>query len=445
MKKNYWNCLNSVMLLILLTTIGCGRKKPPTGGPVDTESPCIISFSPENYATNFTGNNLKIIFSKEIDKSSFLSAYNIYPPMGKIKLKWKRNSVIIEPNENFIQNTNYFVTINKRCKDIHNNKLANIYTYIFSTQAKLPNNSIKVAIDSIAQSTLSRGNVYVSLFDEDTLLVMSKEINEFSQAEFSCLNLGTYLITGFQDLNDDFLYNFDNEPYAKNKVNLNSHIVSVSLYMSLADTTKPHLKAIKTLHKNSIELLFTEPVKISDNFSDKIKIVQAEDIENTLAVKDYLSVKDKIILITEDQDSVKYKLYMTEIMDEKGNITKQDSLIFIGNSHIDRTPLSIIFCYPPDGSTVNTLLPDIVIKFDRLLPSKNVVAYLVNSEDNRKISVNIYRIAGNEYRFSPKKKLRNYVPYAFILDEKTEDYNGNNLAKMFKISILPISKDEYKE
>ncbi len=443
MKKNHWNYLNSIILLILLISIGCGRKKPPTGGPVDTKSPEIISFSPENYATNFTGKLLEIIFSKEIEQSSFLSAFNIYPPMGKTKLKWRKNSLKIEFSEDFNQNTTYSVTIDKRCKDAHNNKLAQIYTYIFSTNKKLPDNSIKVEIDSIANSTLNQGNVYVSLYDEDTLLVISKEVNEFGQVEFSCLTEGIYFINAFQDLNDDFLYSFDSEPTAEKTVELNKQIINVNLYLSLADTTKPHLKAIKTLHRNSIELVFTEPVNTSEDFLSKVKIVPIEKIENTLEIKDYLLNNDKIILITGDQDSVKYKLYVNEIEDEKGNINKSDSLVFIGNIHLDNTPLSIVSYYPPDGTTMDSLLPCVVIKFDKILPQRNIVAFFLNNENNQKVPLVIDKIASNEYRFSPKKKLKNYVPYAFILDKKTQDYNGNELDSLFKINILPISKDEY--
>ena len=50
--------------------MGCANRGTPTGGEIDTEPPVILKSSPENFTTNFSAEEIEIIFDEYIRLSN---------------------------------------------------------------------------------------------------------------------------------------------------------------------------------------------------------------------------------------------------------------------------------------------------------------------------------------------------------------------------------------
>ena len=73
--------------LILATFIGlifinCANRGNPEGGPKDETPPVIIKAEPENYSTNFKGNEIKIYFDEYVKIKDLQKQLIISPPMN---------------------------------------------------------------------------------------------------------------------------------------------------------------------------------------------------------------------------------------------------------------------------------------------------------------------------------------------------------------------------
>ena len=49
-------------LFLICILIGCANRGTPTGGDKDTEPPVILKSEPENFSTNFKGDEINIYF-----------------------------------------------------------------------------------------------------------------------------------------------------------------------------------------------------------------------------------------------------------------------------------------------------------------------------------------------------------------------------------------------
>ena len=64
--KNTYFVVFGIFFLGLLSFTGCAKRGTITGGPQDTIAPVLVNAYPENYTTNFNGNEIKITFNELI-------------------------------------------------------------------------------------------------------------------------------------------------------------------------------------------------------------------------------------------------------------------------------------------------------------------------------------------------------------------------------------------
>ena len=64
MNKTLSNFILVVFLSVLF--INCANRGTPGGGPKDETPPVIIKSVPENYSTNFSGNEIKVYFDEYV-------------------------------------------------------------------------------------------------------------------------------------------------------------------------------------------------------------------------------------------------------------------------------------------------------------------------------------------------------------------------------------------
>jgi hypothetical protein len=71
------------LLASLLLLTNCAKRGTITGGDKDTIAPKIINSAPENFSTNFKGNEIKINFDELIKVKNINKQLIISPPMKK--------------------------------------------------------------------------------------------------------------------------------------------------------------------------------------------------------------------------------------------------------------------------------------------------------------------------------------------------------------------------
>ncbi|MDZ4182513.1 MAG: Ig-like domain-containing protein, partial [Candidatus Cloacimonadaceae bacterium] len=111
-----------IIIALAVSLYSCGSKKSPTGGAVDAEKPTVLTTLPAQFGQISEGRIL-IDFSKPMDKSSITQGIYIYPPIADKKISLDKNSISIRILEKLKENTNYYVTLTTRLKDIRGNNL----------------------------------------------------------------------------------------------------------------------------------------------------------------------------------------------------------------------------------------------------------------------------------------------------------------------------------
>lgn len=416
-----------ISFFVLFLIISCGHKKKPTGGKKDTENPTILAITPDEFS-DISDQDIEVVFSKPIDRTSIFSGTYIYPPILKKKFKWDKNILKIKILEDLEKNTNYFFTFSRKIKGEHKNELDKKTVFIFSS-GKLNENRISGNID-FEEKEDSSELVKFKLMTPDSTEIFSKEIkgNAFT---FDNLNDVEHILEAFIDKNNNNKYDYEKEPYFHTIIP-NQQILSVNVELIYADTLKPEIKSAKVLWDNQLKLKFSEEVKL---FSE-IQISSSDSMEIPLEVVAF-SLKDaEISIITGKMDTLKYKVILKGLEDRKSNIADESYILFDGITVCDTIAPSIVSTIPRNGSTISTLYPEITILFSEIILKDNFHVSLVEVETGRKIESEILKSDSDEYRIKFKESLVNYSSYRCLIN--ASDAENNELEREYELNFIPI-------
>jgi len=423
-----------VYLGLFAFLFSCGKEEPPSGGPIDTVPPEVIQTVPSHLSKNAITDKIEIHFSEPIEQRSFDAAITIWPPIGEKKVSWNQKAVTIHILEALQPSTTYYVTIDRHCRDLHANRLKDVYHFVFSTADKFPENSITGKISFDDNLPPGEGITYISLYSVKDSLPVAKSIPQANGSfRFDYLEQGDYLLSAFYDMNDNLEYDADKEFWAEESVHLQVPVLFVPLVLSLQDTIKPTIKRVLPKSRRVLEARFTEPLKEVGG----MQILSMEK-RTPLEVADSVLTNDVLSILTETPDSVTYMLYLYNLVDLKDNITVVDSAQFTNTLPVDTTSLKITSFSPDDGATLESLLPVFQIEFNKMVPAKNIHFQLFESEKNEEVASVLNKIDGNKFTIIPAAPLENYVPYRLTIFRDTADYEGNRLASQLVINVLPI-------
>ena len=418
------------LVLLLLFLLSCGHRRSPTGGKKDTESPTIVSILPDEFC-DINNQDIEIVFSKPIDRTSILSGIYIYPPILNKKFKWDKNSLIIKILEDLEQNTNYFFTFSKRIKGEHNNKLDQDYVYIFRS-GKL--NEYRISGEIIYEDKSDEGlPVRLNLMTADSSMIYSTELEGYIY-EIDNLNNIEHQIESYIDKNENGKYDYEKEPYFQ-FFSSKKEISSVNIELAYADTIKPEIKSVNVLWNNQLEINFSESIKSVS----EIEITTADSLEIPLSVLAHASNEDKITVVSTKMDTIQYKISLTALEDLKENVLDESSILFDGISIQDTIPPNVISSFPRNGATIKTLLPEIVIEFSEIILSENLSAKLISVESQELTEMKMEKGNSNIIIFKPAKELTNYSSFNFIIS--ASDMTNNN-SEEFSAFFIPIVRQE---
>lgn len=419
-----------LILILLSLLLACGSKRNPTGGALDTDKPAVLATLPAQFG-QITDGRIEINFSKYLDKSSITQAVYIYPPVLDKKISVEKSSLRIRFNEKLQEDTNYYVTLSTRLKDIRGNALAQNQTLVFA-HGKLSNLRIAgmVASENAADKSLP---IQLTLLSADSLLVLNQTIQGSAYA-IEALNPAAYILRAYIDKNLNGRFDLIQEPAFELAANVRQ-ATNIDISLAYADTTKPVIRSAVAKSRREIELTLSEIVESYGSVSIQHSSTQAE-----LPILISSLDKDKLTLLTAAQDSAKYVVSLGNLKDFKGNRTTLAKIELQASNTDDTVAPAVTFSNPRNGTSVNNLRPVLELQFSEIIPLANLSASLTAADSKQKIALDVLQSDGKIYRFQPKEALQNYRSH--ILSISASDISGNKLKEEYKLQFLPLLRSE---
>ena len=213
-----------IAFLFILSFVDCAKKGTPSGGPRDTIPPIIVRSSPENYSTNFTGDEIEIRFDEYIKLKDLTKELIISPPMKYAPIITPLNTsktLKIKLIDTLKPNTTYSFNFGKSIVDNNEGNQFEYFKYIFSTGSYIDSLKLTGKVKD-AQLIAPEIPTTVMLYEagetfNDSLVFTEKPtyitVTKDSTGTFELTNLkeGNYLLLALKEKNNDYTFQPKND------------------------------------------------------------------------------------------------------------------------------------------------------------------------------------------------------------------------------------------
>lgn len=215
MQKVLYNLI--VFFLIGLMAWSCANKGTPEGGPKDEEPPKIIRTEPENYSTNFNGNEIRIVFNEYIKLKNLQKQLIISPPMNtqpEIRpLGGASKEITIKIFDTLRPNTTYAFNFGNSIEDNNEGNPFTYYRYVFSTGDYIDSLTVSGNIvDALSRNPDTFVNVALyevdstfndSIIYKQTPKYITNTLDSLTTFKIENVKEGNYLLVAMKDKNGD--------------------------------------------------------------------------------------------------------------------------------------------------------------------------------------------------------------------------------------------------
>lgn len=257
------------VIYLLIILVGCANQLPPGGGEEDKIPPKVKIISPKANSTYFTGNSVIIEFNEYVDRRSFQDAFRISPRIEGIEYNWSGKEVEVifsKELEKAFSSKTFVINISTSLKDIRGNSITEPVNIAFSTGAKIDmgeidgkayNNSGKIA--SVLAYNIEKGEYDPTKNYPDYLTETSAEGN------YKLTNLapGKYRVITIIDEDRNLLFTSERESYGVLPFDVDvkdsSGVSDINFYMNdISKTTavSPELDFSKYF-KDSVNIVYS--------------------------------------------------------------------------------------------------------------------------------------------------------------------------------------------
>lgn len=209
-----------LMITVLLVLASCAKRGTPDGGPEDMDPPKYVKARPENFTTNFDGNEIRIYFNEYIKMKDPQRQIIISPPMDPrpeiTPLGTASKSIKLNITDTLQPNTTYTINFGRSITDNNEGNPLDYFTYAFSTGPYI--DSLTVS-GNVADALLKMPDPFISvmLYEVDSTYTDSAVYNKLpryitntldSATTFQLNNLkeGTYQLVGMRDVNSNYTF-----------------------------------------------------------------------------------------------------------------------------------------------------------------------------------------------------------------------------------------------
>lgn len=300
-----------ISIAIFNTLLACATVTTPTGGPKDEILPELVSSNPTIGQKNFKGRQLELTFSEPIKLKDAKEEILITPTPGKnTTYTVKKNKLIIEPENDWKENTTYSLNFREGVQDLTEGNPVENLRLAFSTGPEIDSLSIEGGV-SLTFSDKIPEKITVALYQTDTVDIFTQTPTYFTktnkEGKFSLQNLkgGSYYIYAFDDKNKNLKIESKNEKfgYRAKPIELATNQDSVNISLIAVDARKPLLTSIRHTSVSTLVRLNKDPDSLHINLADRTK-----------AFATFGDKKSELIFYhtLDDKDSIKINLFLKD-------------------------------------------------------------------------------------------------------------------------------------
>ena len=210
-----------IISVLCICIASCAKKGRPSGGEKDVEPPKMLNASPKNYSTNFSGNEIKILFNEYVKLNDINKQLIISPPL-KIKPLISPQSgaskyVKIKIYDTLQPNTTYSFNFGKSIVDNNEGNPYQYFKYVFSTGKTIDSLQLKGSIrDALSKTADSFVSVMLyevdSTFTDSTVYTkppryITNTLDSATTFQFENLKAGKYQLLALKEESDNFIFN----------------------------------------------------------------------------------------------------------------------------------------------------------------------------------------------------------------------------------------------
>lgn len=210
-----------------MSFVDCAKRGSPSGGLKDTLAPVIIKSTPENYSTNFEGNEIRIYFDEYIKLVDIQKNLIVSPPLEYQPIITPLNTskqLRIQIMDTLRENTTYSFNFGNSIVDNNEGIEFPYFKYVFSTGSYIDslqlNGTIKDALLPKAENPVSVVLYELNETFTDSVIFTKKPMyittTRDSTGNFQLTNLkaGKYLLVGLKEKSNDYIFQPRNDKIA---------------------------------------------------------------------------------------------------------------------------------------------------------------------------------------------------------------------------------------
>ncbi|PKH66566.1 hypothetical protein CXF59_11555 [Flavobacterium sp. ALD4] len=214
------NNLKYIPLLLLIAIVSCAKRGTITGGLKDSIAPILKVSFPENYSTNFKGNEIKLVFDENIKLKNLNKQLVISPPMKYepiISPTSATKTLSIKIKDTLLPNTTYSFNFGQSIADNNEGNPFNQFKYVFSTGDYIDSlalgGKIKDAYNKEAEPFVSvmlyEANDYFndSIVYKENPRYITNTLDSLKTFKLENLKAGKYLLVAMKDKNSNNKFN----------------------------------------------------------------------------------------------------------------------------------------------------------------------------------------------------------------------------------------------
>jgi uncharacterized protein (DUF2141 family) len=208
-------------LLYPLFVLSCAKQSAPTGGPKDTIPPKLVRAIPPNEALNFKGKSVEMEFSEMIILNNPQEQLIITPSIGKdFQLKTKKNSVILQFENDLLDNTTYTFNFREAVQDVTEKNPVRNFQIAVSTGPYIDSLALTGTVTDLIKGKEIKDATVALHVKNDTFNIMKHPATIFTKTDdkgkfkINHLKPGTYYMYAFEDKNRNLFIDSKTESYS---------------------------------------------------------------------------------------------------------------------------------------------------------------------------------------------------------------------------------------
>ncbi|MEX1062332.1 MAG: Ig-like domain-containing protein [Balneolaceae bacterium] len=369
------------LVAVIAALVSCATPVPPTGGPPDRTPPVIEHSRPADRTINFEGREIRIRFSKFVDRSSLLDAIEVEPDLAiNFEIGWRRKTAVIQFDEELPENTTVIIRIGTELQDTRGNNIASPYIIALSTGEEIDDGGVTARIFQAEDGTADSGYrvfLYREPFDLSARANYVAQSDTGGVVEFSYLSADSYKAIWVDDTNRNRTWDWNGElaqPFSDSTFALDrgGEFDLGTIYIDRPETVHPLLQGVGLLTEERLRLRFNEDIYWDDD--SVLSVMDSLGNPYTEALPLYVVPEDPLVVIAQSTEPLPegeyFSLELSGFYDGAGNPSGVRVDPFPGSVQADTVRLRIV-----GDNTEPGLFPDepLVIGYNKIIDDEDIL------------------------------------------------------------------------